>query len=183
VDAPQTPVGMPSPTVGKPRWLLLILVLCIFLIVYPLVHGVLPWLLSQLTPRYGWMEDRPVLGNLLGLLPALGGAAGLLWVLVTGLQHWDRVPQRMKLGLTPPYLLTHGPYAVTRHPIYVACLALWLGWTLFYGSVAVFVGFVVLAVVVRFIVPREERALEAHFGEEYRQYKAAVPRWLALPWR
>ena len=27
------------------------------------------------------------------------------------------------------------------------------------------------------VIPREERYLEAHFGDEYARYKASVPRW------
>jgi len=89
-----------------------------------------------------------------------------------------RTPERVKLRWTPPYLLTRGPYLITRNPMYVGELALWLGWALFYGSVAVIAGLLVLWVVVNWLVlPREERALEAHFGEPYRQYKIAVPRW------
>lgn len=42
-----------------------------------------------------------------------------------------------------------------------------------------FIGFAVLRVVVNFVIlPREERVLEARFGEVYRQYKRTVPRWL-----
>lgn len=183
MDAPQTPEETASARNGLPRWLLRLVGLFVFLVFYPLMHAVLPWLLSWLAPRYGWTNDRPGLANLLGLVPTLAGAAGLYWILVTALRHWNRVPERVKLGLTPPYLLTHGPYAVTRHPIYVTIVTLWLGWTIFYGSLIVLAGFVVLALVALLLVPREERALERQFGEEYRQYKARVPRWLALPRR
>jgi protein-S-isoprenylcysteine O-methyltransferase Ste14 len=63
-------------------------------------------------------------------------------------------------------------------------LVLWLGWALFYGSGAVFLGFCLWWVAFRFgIVPQEERALEARFGAAYRAYKARVPRWLGFPRR
>jgi protein-S-isoprenylcysteine O-methyltransferase Ste14 len=71
-----------------------------------------------------------------------------------------------------------GPYGFTRNPMYGAELGLWLGWALWYGSVAVFSGFVVFWAVVNFVVvPREERSLEARFGGTYREYKAKKPRW------
>jgi protein-S-isoprenylcysteine O-methyltransferase Ste14 len=76
-----------------------------------------------------------------------------------------------------------GPYAFTRHPMYLAALALWLGWAVFYGSVAVVIALLVLAAWVSFIARREERALEAKFGDAYRAYQARVPRWLGMPWR
>jgi protein-S-isoprenylcysteine O-methyltransferase Ste14 len=72
-----------------------------------------------------------------------------------------------------------GPYAFTRNPRYVAELGLWMGWTIFYGSLIVLIGLVVLWAVVNYMVlPREERALEARFGEVYLQYTRAVPRWI-----
>ena len=81
-------------------------------------------------------------------------------------------------------LLTPGPYAFTRNPMYLFELAFWFGWALFYGSIAVFVGFLLWVGMFNFvIVPYDERDLEARFGEAYRAYKAQVPRWLGLPWR
>jgi protein-S-isoprenylcysteine O-methyltransferase Ste14 len=62
--------------------------------------------------------------------------------------------------------------------MYVAELGLWLGWAIFFGSVTVLIGFVALSAGINFLVRREERDLEARFGEDYLQYKAAVPRWL-----
>jgi protein-S-isoprenylcysteine O-methyltransferase Ste14 len=163
---------------GLPRWVLLVGGLFIYVVVMPLVHGGLPWALSLLSQRQGWTEGRPDTWNLLGLVPVLIGAAGLMWILLTGLWNWDRVPERVDPKLKPPYLLVQGPYAFSRNPMYLAELALWFGWVVFYGSVAVFFGFLVLWALVAILVPREERGLERQFGADYLQYKSRVPRWL-----
>ncbi len=85
----------------------------------------------------------------------------------------------MKLGLAPILLLTSGPFAWSRNPMYVSALTLWVGWSLFYGSTAVAAVCPVFWALVAFIiVPREERSLEACFGETYLRYKQQVPRWL-----
>lgn len=77
-----------------------------------------------------------------------------------------------------------GPYSFTRNPIYLAELVLWLGWALFYGSIAVMIGFLLWWMVFEFvIVPREERDIEKRFGEMYRTYKRTVPRWVGKPLR
>jgi protein-S-isoprenylcysteine O-methyltransferase Ste14 len=81
-------------------------------------------------------------------------------------------------------LLTPGPYAVSRNPMYLFELAFWLGWALLYGSLAVLLGFLFWVALFHFwAVPYEERDLEARFGEAYRAYKARVPRWLGVPRR
>jgi protein-S-isoprenylcysteine O-methyltransferase Ste14 len=61
--------------------------------------------------------------------------------------------------------------------MYVAILALWFGWARFYGSGTVMVGALVLVIAINLVVRREERALELRFGDAYRHYKTAVPRW------
>jgi len=75
--------------------------------------------------------------------------------------------------------MMRGPFRFTRNPMYVAELGLWLGWTLLFGSASVLIGCIILWLVLTLIVlPREERGLEAAFGEVYLQYKNTVPRWL-----
>ena len=103
--------------------------------------------------------------------------------LAFGFSRYQDLPERVPTDWSPAILMTGGPYAFSRHPMYVGELALWLGWAVLYGSIPVLIGFAVLAAVVGLLAPREERALEAKFGEVYRRYKARVPRWVGLPGR
>jgi protein-S-isoprenylcysteine O-methyltransferase Ste14 len=161
-----------------PGWLAVIVALFFWIILLPLVHGGIPWAISLLTPRYGWTDGRPATWNLLGLIPVLLATICLIWLMIL---HFSRIPRRVKLERTPTYLLTRGPYRVSRNPMYVAELALWLGWAILYGSIPVFVAFLIMGSVMNSrVVPREERDLETRFGEVYREYKNRVPRWLTL---
>ena len=145
---------------------------------YPLaliVWEVLPWALSLLTRRYGWIEGRPGLWNLLGLMPVLVGTVGLLWGVFL---HSAQSSEGIEMELDKSYLLMRGPYAFSRHPMYLSELILLLGWVIFYGSAAVLSAFVVWFIFFNFYaMPQEERVLEAHFGAAYREYMNKVPRW------
>src|SRR5260221_3460049 len=76
-------------------------------------------------------------------------------------------------------LVTDGPFKFTRNPLYLSL-------TLFYTGVATLVNALwamlllpaVLFVVNRGVIEREERYLERKFGEQYRQYKERVRRWI-----
>ena len=158
-----------------PRSMAVIVALFVCLIVIPLAHGVLPWALSTRMPRYGWGEGSPEIWNRFGLIVVALAAALLIWILALAI---TQTPERVKLGLTPSNLMMRGPYQLTRNPMYVAELGLWLGWAIFFGSPLVLIGFLVLwCVVTLIILPREERSLEAAFGQTYLQYQSRVPRW------
>ena len=148
-------------------------------IAYPLaliVWEVLPWAISFLTPRYGWVGGRPAIWNLLGLIPVLFGTTGLLWGVAV---HSAASPQGMiEWELDKSYLLRGGMYAFSRHPMYLSELILLFGWVIFYGSIALLIAAVVWFILFNYYaVPNEERILEAHFGDAYREYKKKVPRW------
>ena len=121
----------------------------------PLAHAIVPWALSWLAPRYGWTEGYPGIWNWLGLIPIAAGTALLIWNFASGLAHIRELPERIQI-LPPSFLITYGPYASTN-PLYVAELALWLGWATLFGSLVVLLGFVVLTVVIILLVPWEER--------------------------
>jgi len=146
---------------------------------YPLaliVWEVLPWAISLLASRHGWLAGRPGFWNLIGLILVPIGTAGLIWGLWL---HSAQSPDGIEMELDKSYLLKRGPYAFSRHPMYLSELTLLLGWVIFYGSVAVLITFIIWWLFFNFYaVPMEERTLDAHFGEVYREYKNQVPRWI-----
>jgi len=163
-----------------------VLGLFIVSVVYPFMVGVLPWALSLLTPRYGWTESGPATWNLLGLIPVVAGSVGLLWVFSVMFAQFSKLPATVELeegerlwSATSRLLITHGPFAYSRNPMFLAGLMVWLGWALFYGSgVIVIVTVVLWTLSNSFKVPQEEHGLEARFGEAYRDYQTRVPRWI-----
>jgi protein-S-isoprenylcysteine O-methyltransferase Ste14 len=161
--------------ITMPRSIAIIVGLFVGLIVIPLAHGVLPWALSTRLPRYGWAEGSPGYWNWIGLMVIGPAVALLIWILAFAI---PQAPSKVKLGLTPSFLMMRGPYRLTRNPMYVAELGLWLGLGIYFGSLGVLLGFLVLWSVVKFIIlPREERSLERAFGQTYLEYKNRVPRW------
>ena len=155
--------------------------LIVQLIGFPAAHGVLPWALSLLATRHGWVEGRPGAWNLPGLIPVVIG----FWVAFLCIRvHFNAAPEGWQLESTPhyptpAYLLAEGPYRYSRNPIYLAEGVIWVGWMAFYGSLAVSGIFAIAALLLGpIVVPREERGLEARFGEAYRAYKQTTPRWI-----
>jgi protein-S-isoprenylcysteine O-methyltransferase Ste14 len=156
------------------------------LVVYPLIFVVLPWALSLLTPRFGWTEGGPGSWNLLGLIPVAAGIAGLIWVFSVMFAQVPKLPAVLELdegeGLltaTSRVLITHGPFAYSRNPMFLADAIVWLGWALFYGSAVILVvGLLGWTLLNYFKVPQKERGLEARFGDAYRDYRRTVPRWV-----
>jgi steroid 5-alpha reductase family enzyme len=80
--------------------------------------------------------------------------------------------------MRPFYLLTQGPYRYTRNPMYLGGLAIWLGWAAFYGSGAVFVGFVLLAVLFNAVVT--PWVAKRSSGTSTAATIPEVPRWFRL---
>jgi len=146
-----------------------------FLVVAPAVFALVPWALSRLGPRStsSW--------NLLGLIPVAAGFAVLVWVMVTGIRQARDLPDRVALDWTPKLLMRRGPYAFSRNPMYVAELAMWLGWAVVLGSVVAAALAAIPFVAMSLVIRREERDLRTRFGDSFRDYADAVPRWLGRP--
>jgi protein-S-isoprenylcysteine O-methyltransferase Ste14 len=76
-------------------------------------------------------------------------------------------------------LVSDGPFRFSRNPLYVAVTGLYLGITLLVNALWPLVLLVpALVVLQRGVIAREERYLEAKFGEPYRAYRSRVRRWI-----
>jgi protein-S-isoprenylcysteine O-methyltransferase Ste14 len=107
-----------------------------------------------------------------GLLAGLGleaWAAGLFRRARTAVQPWK----------PSTALVTTGLYAVTRNPIYLGFALIYLALAIGLDSpLALILLIPCLVVVDRFVIRREERYLQARFGDAYDRYLRRVRRWL-----
>jgi len=76
-------------------------------------------------------------------------------------------------------LVTQGPFALSRNPIYVSDWFVYFGVTLLLGTAWTLLLAPVVWAIMRFGVIRHEEAhLLAKFGDEYQTYCRRVRRWL-----
>jgi protein-S-isoprenylcysteine O-methyltransferase Ste14 len=136
----------------------------------PLLVGIGAGLvLHRLQPRRlpGSDSLRRVLGW--SLLGAGGAVVAVAWRAVgeVDLEH-------------PVRLVSAGPYAISRNPMYVGWGLLHLGTALTVGSAWTAATFPLSATWVHHQVLQEELRLDAAFGEEFRQWQATVPRYVGF---
>lgn len=129
-----------------------------------------------------WLESRFPLGFAVPpFLQALSwtgvatGGALMLWAAVTIWRHNTTVN---------PYkgaseLVTSGPFAYSRNPIYLADAVIYLGVMLLIGSLWPLVFAPLVWVIMRYgVIGHEEAHLRARFGASYNSYCARVRRWI-----
>jgi len=116
----------------------------------------------------------PLLVRLLGPVLLFVGIVGLTWCFVL----FAKARGTPNPVMPPEELVTSGPYAWTRNPIAGSHFLALLGVALVVGSPAAAGIVFLLGVPANLVIHREERGLEARFGEAYRAYRASVPRWI-----
>jgi protein-S-isoprenylcysteine O-methyltransferase Ste14 len=128
-----------------------------------------------LSPSLGTLDDR--------FVPAVVevGAAG--WVL-TVLGMLFSIWARVRLGRNwsgrvvlkqGQELISTGPYALVRHPIYTGLLVALAGAALYDGRWRALLGLVLFTIGFWLKARSEEELLEREFGDEYRSYRARTP--------
>jgi protein-S-isoprenylcysteine O-methyltransferase Ste14 len=103
-----------------------------------------------------------------------------------GLNTWALAERRWRSAgpfelERPDELVVTGPYAITRHPMYVGWWLIQLGVGTLAGSAWVLVLLPAELLVEHRFVLEEEAALAELFPESYPDYAQRVPRYLGLP--
>jgi protein-S-isoprenylcysteine O-methyltransferase Ste14 len=118
-------------------------------------------------------------------LPQVVSLAVGIPLLALGLGLWGwGIASLLQQGESPdPFmptarLLTGGALRVSRNPIYAGGTTALLGLALLLDTATGLGVVVVLALLADNLARTEERYLEAKFGDEYREYRSRVRRWI-----
>ena len=141
----------------------------------PLIY-VVPLLLGLIIDRRRHVPFLPhAVSRGLGFSLLGGGAVLNVWFLRT-IRKTD-VPIRTDKPV--PRLTTEGPFRYSRNPSYLALAMIYAGVAVLRNSLwAMLLLPLVVTVMQREVIGREERYLERAFGEEYLTYKGKVRRWV-----
>jgi protein-S-isoprenylcysteine O-methyltransferase Ste14 len=85
----------------------------------------------------------------------------------------------MTTAREPSAVVTTGPFAFTRNPMYLGMVLCLLGWAVLLGSLVPFVVVPAFFALLhcRFVL-REEPFMAERFGQEYESYRERARRWL-----
>lgn len=78
----------------------------------------------------------------------------------------------------PPRLITTGPYAFTRNPVYLGHIIFMLALSLTLHSLLAFIFAVVMGVTFHRRILKDEKRLAVVFAPQYLDYKSDVRRWI-----
>lgn len=142
----------------------------------PLIY-LLPLVAGLLLDRRSHVPFLPRgVGRLLGW-PLIGGGALLAGWFRRTMSEAD-APIRTDKPV-PRLLTTEGPFRYTRNPGYLSLAMIYAGVAVLRNALWAIVPLpLVLYVIQREVIGREERYLERTFGEEYLEYKRRVRRWV-----
>lgn len=144
------------------------------------VAFLIPWMIVQWAPIALWHDAE--WARWIGLAVGALGLAELLECFTRFALQGEGTPA----PVAPTRLLViTGPYRHVRNPMYVAVLAIILGWALWFGSLMLLLyAAVVWFCFTAFVLVYEEPTLRATFGKQYETYCANVGRWIPRlsPW-
>ena len=126
-----------------------------------------------------WLAPRPIMAS-----DARFWIGGLALVLGLILAFWGRrVMEQAGTNVNPTLpttaLVATGPFRFSRNPLYVSLTLMYTGLAVVANALWVLLLLAPVVIVLHYgVVRREERYLEAKFGDAYRTYRARVRRYV-----
>jgi protein-S-isoprenylcysteine O-methyltransferase Ste14 len=139
--------------------LLRVLIFVIAIVLFSTTRIPLRWLYVQPWPAGLWPFW-------LGAAVAVASLLFAVWARVHLGRNWSHAVEIKQ----DHELITTGPYAVVRHPIYTGILGGLLGTAIAISQVRGFIAFGLIFVVLWFKLRREEQWMRSQFGETYATY-------------
>jgi protein-S-isoprenylcysteine O-methyltransferase Ste14 len=132
---------------------------------------------------YPWGAGR----HLVPALAALAWTGAVLTILGLMLALWARVTLGRNWSAAVVVrkdheLIMRGPYALSRHPIYTAILAMFIGTVMAVGTIEAMAGFLLIAAGLWLKLGQEERLMMRQFPDEYPAYRRRVKRLVPYIW-
>jgi protein-S-isoprenylcysteine O-methyltransferase Ste14 len=101
------------------------------------------------------------------------------WIILSARRMMLRAGTAIRPTIPTTALVITGPFRFTRNPLYVGATLIYVGIAVAGRSLwALALLLVVLAVMQRGVIDREEHYLERRFGADYVRYKERVRRWI-----
>ncbi len=85
----------------------------------------------------------------------------------------------VKLNQKPSSLITLGPFALSRHPMYLGMTGILIGIAIIQATLISFIFPIIFVILMEIkFIKTEEKNLEEAFGEKYKEYKKKVRKWI-----
>lgn len=138
------------------------------------VNLLFAYALSQFEVGTGLPDFKSPSVLIVGLLILIVGATLRLW------SAFAFYRANIKVVYVKPQaqLVTSGPFALSRNPLYIGILLINLGSGLLFGTPGGVVTSVILFVLFDMWARLEEKQLTEKFGATYQEYMKCVPRWV-----
>jgi protein-S-isoprenylcysteine O-methyltransferase Ste14 len=137
---------------------------------FPMTVGV-PWLITRwrFGRAYFGLEWTRGLGVVMIVVGAVLLLAAISWLAHEGVKPYPPIER----------LITTGPYAYTRNPMYLGVILILLGQGLLFGSLGVAIyGLCLLAVFHIFEITLDDPFIKKKIGKPYEDYLRDVPGWI-----
>jgi protein-S-isoprenylcysteine O-methyltransferase Ste14 len=148
--------------------------LWIFVILFLLLYGSLSAGLTRIFKLPWRMPIPSTVGLVAGIILLAFGFGWMVWA-IRSLTVRRAFGKELFKSAAESTLVTTGPYAYSRNPLYFSAIVLFLGWFFVSRWTPLAIMTVLFLVHIILVVKWEERELTQRLGDQYRNYKQRTP--------